>query len=481
MRTSWANLGDLVKTQLWPLPAAAVVLALILGLGVPRLDSAVDNRLPTAAGDWLFTGDAEAARSLLSVIGTSLITVTSLTFSLTVVTLQLASSQFSPRLLRTFTSDQFVQATLALFLATFTYALTVLRGVRSAVDGGQSEFVPKIAVTGAFALTIASVVGLVLFLAHLSEQIRVETMLRNVHRDATRTMNAVLPAREAGPVQSPGGRSRPARGHPDGRTTTETVEGAVAPGPSSDALALFARSDGFLTWIDEDDLLKVAMDEDACLFLDAYPGSFLVEGTPLGTAWTLGLGPRDEQVAERLADRVAGSVHVGFERTAAQDVGYGLRQLTDVANKALSPGINDPTTAIHALGHISAFLCDLSDRALGGAVLRDDHDRIRVVMRRPDFAAYVDLGISQPRRYGAGDPQVLERIFQVLLDLSHRVRPDQVPVVHAELQRLRTTVEAQSFDSVELAGLAALGEQVEVNLRRRGSTRRETAGPGVPS
>ncbi len=163
-----------------PIPTIAVVAALSLGLGLPELNSAVSGHLSGRASGVLFGGDADAARSLLGAIASSLITVTALTFSLTVATLQLASSQFSPRLLRTFTSDQFVQATLALFMATFTYALTVLRAVRSAGDSGQAEFVPKFAVTLAFLLAVASVLGLglVLFLAHLTSQIRVETMLR---------------------------------------------------------------------------------------------------------------------------------------------------------------------------------------------------------------------------------------------------------------------------------------------------------------
>lgn len=349
-----------------------------------------------------FGGDADAARSLLGAIASSLITVTSLTFSLTVVTLQLASSQFSPRLLRTFTSDLFVQTTLALFLATFTYALTVLRAVRSAGDAGQAEFVPRFAVSVAFLLTVASVVALVLFLTHLTAQIRVETMLHNVRRDASSTMRAVLPERERGDV--------------DPQPTLR---------PPVDAVQVLAVDHGFLTWIEHGDLVAIAVDEGALISLGVHPGAFVVKGTPLGSAWPASGGHFDSEATSRLADRVATCVHTGPERTASQDVGYGLRQLTDVANKALSPGINDPTTAIHALGHISAFLCDLTDRDLGTQALRDDDDRVRVLLHRPDLAAYLDLGISQPRRYGVTDPQVMERIFKVLLDLSHRVSPDQ--------------------------------------------------------
>ncbi len=444
METWLANIRDTFKTQLWPIPAIAVVAALLLGLGLPELDSTVDGDLSGRVNGWLFGGDAAAARSLLGAIASSLITVTALTFSLTVVTLQLASSQFSPRLLRTFTRDQFVHATLGLFLATFTYALTVLRAVRSADDTGQGEFVPKFAVTLAFVLAVASVLGLVLFLAHLTEQIRVETMLRNVHRDASSTMRAVLSERDP----------------------TADDDRPPHPRPSPDAVQLLAASDGFLTWIEHSNLVKLAADEDALIQIDAYPGTFVVKGTPLGAAWPAGGGHFDNETTDRIADRVAGCIHTGFERTGTQDVTYGLRQLTDVANKALSPGINDPTTAIHALGHISSFLCDLTDHDLGTKLLRDQEDRVRVTLRHPDLATYVDLGISQPRRYGAADPQVLQKIFQILLDLSHRTTPDQRPVIRDQLDRLRTTVGAQSFDSDERTALAELGHRVEQNLRK---------------
>ena len=183
---------DSLRTQLWPLPLLAVALAVVLGTTLPALDSTVDGELPESATALLFSGGPEAARSVLQAISGSLITVTSLTFSLTVVTLQLASSQFSPRLLRTFSSDRFVHATLALFLAAFAFALTVLRSVRD--EGtGKTAFVPEISVTVAFILAMASVIGLVLFLAHLTREIRVETMLRRVNLETQQSIDRVFP------------------------------------------------------------------------------------------------------------------------------------------------------------------------------------------------------------------------------------------------------------------------------------------------
>ncbi|GAA1477775.1 DUF2254 domain-containing protein [Nocardioides aestuarii] len=439
MVTLLATAREAFRTRLWPIPTIAVVLAVGLGLGVPALDEVVDGELSDRVSAWLFGGDADAARSLLGAIASSMITVTALTFSLTVVTLQLASSQFSPRLLRTFTRDRFVQVTLALFLATFTYALTVLRAIRGSGDDGGAELVPQVAVTLAFVLAIASVLALVLFLAHLTEQIRVETMLRNVHREAVATLGEVLEERE------PGGAVRP-----------------PPPSPPSSAADLLARGDGFVTWIDRDGLLAVATEEDVVLGMSVDPGSFVVAATPLGSLWARDLRPLSSAAVERVGDRVASCVRLGFERTSAQDVGFGLRQLVDVAVKALSPGVNDPTTAVHALGHISALLCSLSDRDLGPRLLADDDGRTRVVLHGPDLADLVALALAQPRKYGAADAQVMQKVLQVLLDLSRRVSPDQRAVVLVELERTRRVIARETFDDQEATAL----EETESDIRR---------------
>lgn len=442
MNSVLASARDTVRTQLWPLPVAGVVIAVIAAVLLPRVDAHVDDGLPSWLSAVLFGGDSGAARTLLDAISSSLITVTSLTFSLTVVTLQLASSQFSPRLLRTFTSDGFVQATLAIFLTTFTYSLTLLRAVRSPDTG--APFVPRISVTVAFVLALVSVLGLVLFLAHLARQIRVETMLRDVHDDASATLLAAT---------KPLAEARPQRELAD---------------PPPDALHVAAPSSGFLTRLDEARLLSAAIEADAYLLIDCYPGSSLVEGVPLGVAWSASASGFGAGEFDGLQGAVGGAIGIGYERTAAQDVGYGLRQLTDVTNKALSPGINDPTTAVHALGHISAILCQLASRDLRSVVLTDDTGEARVVLRRPDFADIVDTAITQPRRYGASDPQVMERLFRLLEELAWHAHDHAA--IGDQLARMRNTVARSDFDDAELARLASAAERVERTLSRRRGT-----------
>lgn len=444
-----AVLRETARTRLWPVPVTGIVLAVLAGLLLPVLDARLDDHLPGPVADVVFGGGAGAARTVLDAVASSLITVTSLTFSLTVVTLQLASSQFSPRLLRTFTQDRFVHGTLALFLATFTYALTVLRTVRSPSDDGSglasAAVVPRISVTVAFLLAVASVVCLVLFLAHLAREIRVETMLARVQTEACRTADLLYPS--------------------DGTVTSTPPDEEVVVPPS--AVPVPATRSGFLSLVDEEALLDVAVATGVTVVVDRLPGSSVVAGTPIAWCWPTTGDVVDPADLDRVRAVVRTAVVVGPEPTQAQDLAFGLRQLVDVASKALSPGINDPTTAVHAVGHASAFLCSVADRRLGDQVARDDEGVLRLVVRRPNVPALLDLAVAQPLRYGAADPVVLTRVAALLGEVAWCTsRPLVLGAVREQLTRLETVVGAQAFDEVERAQL-----QAEVDRARSALTR----------
>ncbi len=421
--------GDSVRTRLWPLPTLAVVVALILGYLLPRLELSADSSLPAWLAEIAFDGDASAARTVLGTVATSLITVTSLTFSLTVVTLQLASSQFSPRLLRTFNADLVVQGTLALFLATFAYSLTVLRSVRSG-EGQGVDLVPRLSITFSFLLAAASVITLVLFLAHVVRQIRVETMLRQVHEEASTTLRTTLPDR---------GEERGLRVVPDGAHPIVAVES------------------GFLLRVDSQAVVRATMKADAVALIDQSPGSSVVKGVPVGWVWGRGK-PLDADQRAELQRAIGGSLVTGYERSAADDVSFGVRQLTDVAVKALSPGINDPTTAVHAVGYLSALLGELAERQLGPRALHDDDGVLRVVVRQPDFAELLAEALTQPRVYGSGDPDLCARLYRLLAELAWRTRAAEREAIKAQLAALDDAVENSGLhpsDQKNLSRLAA--------------------------
>lgn len=410
-------LVDAVRTKLWPLPALAVVVAVGLGITLPLLDEALSDDLPPALANFLIGGGADAARSILQATAGSLITVTSLTFSLTVVTLQLASSQFSPRLLRMFTADRTVHATLGLFLGTFAYALTVLRTVRTGDDGG-GEFVPHISVTFAFVLAIASVLGLVFFLAHLAREIRVETMMKRVHRDTDSALRRVFPERNG--------------------LSPAPVE------PTDNPVLIRSRGSGFMVGIDGKRLLEIAEEHGVVILIEREPGASVTAGVPFARAWPLSAETPD---AGRLSDSLANAITLDYERTVVEDVSFGFRQLTDVASKALSPGINDPTTAVLVLGHSAALLCVLTQRDVGPQCIRDKTGRIRVILHQLNFAEFLDLAIAQPRLYGMSDPTVMERILRLLQEVGWCAT--QASQRSALQDQLRSTV--QAMDSQEYA------------------------------
>ena len=424
----WRRFLDDMRTGLWPLPVAALVIAAALGVALPRLDEATGDAVPPSVSAFLFGGGAGSAQTVLSAVATSLITVTSLTFSLTVLTLQLASSNYSPRLLRTFTRDRFVQRTLALFVGSFVYALTVLRTVRTS-DGGREAFVPQLSVTVAYGLTLASALGLVLFLAHLAREIRVETVLRNVHKDADSSIDRVLGQRE---------------------TSAELPREP----PREAVLRLLAPSSGFVVAVHADVLCAAARDVDAVVVVDKRVGDALVAGTPVARAWSASGDALSEEGATTLREQLEHAIATGFERTAQQDVAFGLRQLTDVALKALSPSTNDPTTAVHALNHSAALLGDLLHRDLGAEMVRDDQKTTRVYLRQWSFPELLDLAVDQPRIYGAADPLVLTALGDLLaavawLDADH----GQAPAVLHHLSRLRRTIEREGHDATPLEAL----------------------------
>lgn len=421
---------EALQTQLWPVPALAVTVAVGLGVYLPMMDTALSGSLPPAVSAWLFGGGPEAARSILEVIAGSLITVTSLTFSLTVVTLQLASSQFSPRLLRTFTADRFVHGTLALFLASFAYALTVLRTIRTA-ENDRGEFVPEISVTLAFGLAISSVMALVLFLAHLARELRVETMLSRVHAETNDTINAVFPESKD-----------ELHSIPEPRDSIKHVE---------------AERSGFLTGLDERALVRAAHSADAVVRLDRPLGSSLIRGVPIATVWTQAAGSPDAEVLTELSGKINASIFIEPERTSAQDVAFGFRQLVDVASRALSPGINDPTTAIHALSHLSSLLCHLVGRNPGPRVLTDQRGERRVILQLPTLEDLLDLALRQPLLYGSEDPAVMARMIELVLEVSwHDRHGKHEPALSAQVAQLTQALATATYTAEERRHLEQL-------------------------
>lgn len=410
-----------VRGALWPLPFLGIVVAIGLGVGLPMADRLIGSPGQEPLG-LVFSGGPAAARGLLSAIATALISVTGLVFSLTVVALQLSSSQYSPRLLRTFVSDRVVQLTLAQLALTFVYSLTVLRSIRTKDEVPlEGPFVPGLSITVAYLLTLLSVVALVLFLGHLARALRVETMLREVHQEATAVIERVL------------GDSDPEdgdrHGHDD-EIEADRSRSSPLP-PTAAAVPVAATGSGFLAAVDEDDLVDAAEDADLVLLIVPRVGDSVVEGTPVAHAWSTAPGEQvDVDAARSVLER---GLRLTYERQAAEDFANSLRTMTDIAVRALSPGINDPTTAVHALSHLSAVLVELAGRPLVPRHLRDGEGRLRAVVPQWNHEELLQLVLEEPLHCADGQPAVLRRIAGLLREVAWATDPGPIG---RELRRL---------------------------------------------
>ena len=413
-----------MRGSLWPIPLLGVVVAIALGVGLPAVDEVLEDGGGASPLTFVFGGGPSAARDLLAAIAGSLISVTGLVFSLTVVALQLGSSQYSPRLLATFVTDRVVQLTLAQLVLTFVYALTVLRTVRTQ-DASESDyaFVPRLSITVAYLLTLGAVVALVLFLGHLARSLRVETMLRDVHDEAVDTYDDVLGTDPPGP-----------------RSAVRLPDGPATP--------LAATSSGFLVEVDEQALAAAARGCDALVVLDLRIGDSVVAGTPLAHAWA----PPGTDL-DPLRRALGTAVELDFERATRSDVAYSLRKVVDIAARALSSGINDPTTAVHALSHVSALLGDLVHRRLEPVEAHDEDGVLRVVVPQWDLPALLHVALEEPLEYAGGSPAVLRRLAGLLRELAWRAPEGTVDdAVREGVERVcRVAAETTSVPTEETA------------------------------
>lgn len=370
----------------WALPASICALAVIAGLLLPPLEARVSTHLP-----YVFQGGPDGARSVLGTIASAMISVTGLVFSITMVVLQLASSQFTPRVLGTFLSSRITQATLGVFTATFVFALSVLRYVQGA-NANVDQFVPQVSVTLAFVLVLASVGCFLAFIHHITTSIQVAKVISRVGDDSMAVMEEIYPSRSGDAAFGGGATWSPEEGTPR-------------------VPILAAGRHGSVTHIDAAALLAVADRLDAVITVDVQTGQFVTSGQQVARVWG-----RDD-VAENDLRMIRRRIWLGSERSLRQEIGFGLRQLTDIAERALSPGINDPTTALQVIDEVHRILRELVVREMPSPYVADADGVVRVVHRPQAIEGLIEMPVREIAHYGADAVRVVPHLRNMLIDL----------------------------------------------------------------
>jgi uncharacterized membrane protein len=385
----WQALKEYVGGTLWVLPSAAGLIALVVGFGISQIDVLPGSRLERLA----FQGTADDARALLISITSTVVTVIALVLGLTVVALQLSSTQFSPRLLRNFLRDRATQVVLSAFIATFVYSAAGLFTV-GVEAGARTEDYPRLAVSGAMVLLFVSLGMVVYFADHLAHSIQIDSINRKVERNTRRVI-----------------------AHED----MAIVEEAALQIPQW-AVPLRGRRSGYIQTVYPLLLLPLVTDADVTICLRKRVGEHVVEGTVIGWVWA----PSVEDpapAAEPFEEAVDADVRIGFERTIEQDIAFGIRQQIDIGCKALSPAINDPYTAVQAIDHLAVVCCDLAVRPLGTKIITGPERRGRIVIPGNNFADYIFFIGGLFGRYGSSDLVVmlaLLRLFETVVEVLPR-------------------------------------------------------------
>ena len=378
------------------LPALLTVTAILLFFVTQHLDQVFRTNLGSLPV--LFSGGPSAARSVLSAVSSSTITVVATVFSLTIVALQLASSSYTPRVLRSFTSDRGAQLVLGVFMATFLYSLLVLRIIRSP-EGSTDAFVPKISVTVAIVLTVACVGLLVYFVNHIATIIQSSAIVERAHKDAARTIAGLMDRSLEGEAE-------------------EDREDDAS--PAGEPLVLRARNSGYVQHVDADALAEAVVGAGVgeadggkvVVEVPFGPGFFVAAGLPVVRVWPArGLG------GERVDDTHDALV-LGRERSFQQDFAFGLRQLSDIALKGLSPGVNDPTTSMQAMDRMEAIFVALGGKRMPARTTEREVRGATVTVRigHYGFDDVVGPAFDQIRRsaFTSGQVAVLERLLEIL-------------------------------------------------------------------
>ncbi|MGH7999500.1 MAG: DUF2254 domain-containing protein, partial [Brasilonema sp.] len=323
----------------------------------------------------------------------SMVSVAATAFSITIVALQLAASNFGPRLLRNFMQDTGNQVVLGTFISTFIYCLLVLRTIHGEGDG-YSPFVPQLAVTIGILLAIISIGVLIYFIHHASTIIQASHVIQNVSADLHSAINRLFPEKIG-------------RGEPEDSLGFAEIPLSF----EEEALPIRANHTGYLQAIDDEELMNIACQYNLLIRLQTQPGKFVVQGGDLVLVFP------SEKVIKKLTKQINDAFILGKERTEQQDVEFPINQLVEIALRAISPAVNDPFTAIRCIDQLSAGLCHLVQRNFPSPY-RYDNSKLRVIAEGVKFAGLMDAAFNQIRQYGRSDVAVTIRLLEALATIA---------------------------------------------------------------
>jgi uncharacterized membrane protein len=376
----WSNL----RSSFWFVPTLIFAASVALAIGLIEMDT---GQAQPWIEQWprIFGSGAAGARNMLSTIAGSMMTVVGVTFSMTLVTLALASNQYTSRILRNFMADRITQVVLGVFGGIFIYCLIVLRSIR----GGDEDYVPSLAVFFGVVLAVGGIVILILFIHHIATAIQASSIIESVAKETMSSIDRLYPlkARE--------------------ERSSSTAAPPVAPIRDADSRKVASTRVGYIQSFDISTLTRIAQTSQTVVRIERVVGDFVVRGATLASI------DSPDPSHEALADKVEAAFNIFRFRTIEQDAGFGILQIVDIALRALSPSVNDTTTGVMCVDYLSAILAHLADRTFPPRERYCD-GKLTVITKEQTYESLLSDAFDQIRNSARGNVSVLVRMLDAL-------------------------------------------------------------------
>jgi uncharacterized membrane protein len=430
MNIKLSNLREYLRASLWFVPVLMSAVAIGAAFLMLHLDRVLDTEDNFASNLWFYAGGSENAREILSTIASSMIQVAGVVFSITVVVLSLSSSQFGPRLLRTFMKDWSTQLIIGSFVATYIYCLVVLRNVLTQDD---EDFIPNLSIAFSIVLTLINIILLIYFIHHVATSIQADTLIHRVDQELGGNMKRLFPEKLG-------------EGDEDRDGPTE-FENAAYP----NRIILTFKEHGYVQSLDNDALWDLAVEEDLLLEINNRPGQYVVEGGVM-----LVVHAR-KQIPDKVPGRLRDGFILGHQRTAEQDVEFSIDQLVEVALRALSPSLNDPFTAMSCIDRLTSAMIGFIERRFPSPYRYDEKGFLRVLAREQlSFPLIFSAAFDRIRLSALKNPAVLIRLLKAMnMILPYCRTPEQLRSVQDQIEMLMHAGEQSVEEQHDLALMRA--------------------------
>ncbi len=437
------RLWNELRSSLWFVPGLIVLGSIAVAFALIEVDSRLSREM-LIKYPRLFGAGADGSRGMLTAIGGSMMTVAGVTFSLTLAALAQTSSQYTPRILRNFMGDRANQVVLGSFVGIFVYCLVVLRTIRG---GDENLFVPSLSVVFAIFLAIVGIGFLIFFIHHIASSIQASNLIASAAEETIEAIDRLFPQQVA---ESSDEMDEAQISRANDETKNRSWHGI----PS--------RATGYVQSVDDERLIKLATEHDTVLRMERGIGAFIVENEPLASL-ALNRAP-DEKLVEKLNDVYT----ISRYRTVKQDAAFGVRQIVDIALKALSPGINDTTTAVTCVDYLSSVCARLAGRRLPEAH-RYHEGSLRVIARGATFESMLDDSFDQIRESAEGNAGVIVRMLHNLKTVARQTSsPHRLRHIAVHLERVESLAERSIKSPHDCERIKAAARELSVVLDGRG-------------